>query len=197
MNEVIASISMSLDGFITAPDDTKEHGLGVGGEVLHHWLGDGEIDPREVDVLDELFAETGAIVMGRHSYEVAEEVWGSEPPFQVPAFVLTHRPQEPIVRGRTTFHFVHETIEQVLDRAAAAAGGKDVALHGATCAQQALRAGRLDILQIHLVPVLLGGGKRLLENFGDGQVPLEITRVIEAPDVTHLRYRVGKRALGG
>src|SRR4051794_8158741 len=95
MGKVVATISISLDGFITGPNDDKGNGLGDGGMVLHDWLGRGERDPRTVDVLDEAFNGMGAMIMGRHSFEVASEAWGEEPPFRVPVFVMTHHPREP------------------------------------------------------------------------------------------------------
>jgi dihydrofolate reductase len=119
--------------------------------------------------------------------------WGEEPPYHGPVFVLTHHARGPLTKGETTFTFVTDGIESALEQAMAAAGGKDVALGGgANVAQQYLAAGLLDELQIHLVPVLLGGGVRLFEDLGPGHRELECTRVIESPAVTHLRYRVVK-----
>lgn len=192
MGRVTADMSMSLDGFITAPRDTRDQPLGEGGEVLHRWifkdLGGGSV--RDVPAIADAFAAMGAMVMGRHSFEVAEDAWGSDPPFRVPVFVLTHHPRDTQVRGETSFIFSASGFEATLERAKEAAGGSDVALHGATPVQQALRAGLLDELQIHLVPVLLGGGRRLFENHVDGQVQLETIRVADDPGVTHVRYRV-------
>jgi dihydrofolate reductase len=124
----------------------------------------------------------------------ADGWWGDEPPFHMPVFVLTHHARETAtMQGGTTFSFVTDGIEAALEQARAAAGDKDVAVAGgASVAQQYLRAGLLDELQIHVVPVLLGDGVRLFDHLGTGQVELEATRVIESHAVTHLRYRVVK-----
>ncbi len=124
---------------------------------------------------------------------------GDNPPFHMPVFVLTHRPKDTLTKeGGTTFTFVTGGIESALSRAKAAAGEKDVSLAGgANLIQQYLSAGLLDEIQIHLVPVLLGGGVRLFDHPGTGQIELERTRVIESPGVTHLRFRVGKSRSGG
>jgi dihydrofolate reductase len=124
----------------------------------------------------------------------ADGWWGDDPPFRHPVFVLTHHPREPVAKqGGTTFTFVTDGIESALEQARAAAGGKDVAIGGgANVAQQYLRAGLLDEFQIHLVPILLRDGVRLLEDLGSGEIELEKTRAIDAPGVTHLSYRVVK-----
>ena len=189
MNVVYTSISMSLDGYIVAPDDGRGQSLGDGGDVLHDWM--GTRDRRDVDVLTELFDRLGALIVGRRGFEISFDDWGPEPPFRCPVFVLTRRGQAPITRGETTYTFVTEGFDKAIDLAKRAAGDKDVGLHGGTPIQQALAAGVLDELQIHLVPVLLGAGRRLFENAGAEQIPLEQVRVIEAPDVTHLKFRVG------
>lgn len=194
MTRVTASISVSLDGYITGPDPGPGQGLGVGGDVLHHWFSDAAAPDRaEITkdaVLAEQFDAMGAMITGRDGYEHAEEAWGNEPPFAVPVFVLTHWERPDDVRVGTTFHFVVEGFAAALRRAREAAGEKNVSLHGASPIQQALRAGVLDELQIHMVPVLLGAGRRLLEDTGDTQVRLEPIRVVPAPAVTHLKYRV-------
>jgi dihydrofolate reductase len=119
--------------------------------------------------------------------------WGDEPTFHKPVFVLTHHAREPLTKGETTFTFVTDGIESALEQARAAAGDKDVALGGgANVAQQYLKAGLLDELQIHLAPVLSGGGVRLFDALDSDQIELECTRVIDSPAVTHLRYRVVK-----
>jgi dihydrofolate reductase len=198
MPKVTCEISMSLDGFIAGPNDKPGNGLGDGGERLHEWvtaleswrerhnLSGGEAG-RDSELLEESFKNAGAVLVGRRMFDNAEE-WGDDPPFRVPVFVVTHRPREKLVKeGATTFTFV-DGVEQALDQARAAAGAKDVSVGGgATVIQQLMKAGLLDELQIHLVPVFLGGGRPL---FGDmGQMELECTRVIESPAVTHLRYR--------
>ena len=120
--------------------------------------------------------------------------WGDEPPFHMPVFVLTHEAREPEAKeGGTTFTFVNDGIESALEQARAAAGDKNVSVGGgANTIQQFLRVGLLDELQIHITPLLLGGGVRLFDDLGPEHIELETTRVIESPAVTHLRYRVLK-----
>jgi dihydrofolate reductase len=133
----------------------------------------------------------GAIVVGRRMYDNAEG-WGDDPPFRVPVFVLTHAPADPITKGDTTFTFVGGEVEGVLERAREAADGKDVAIGGgANTVDQFLEAGLVDELQVHVVPVLLGGGVRLFDRLGPG-IELERTRVVDSPGVTHLKFRVVK-----
>ena len=203
MGKVISDMSMSLDGFIVGPNDGPENGLGDGGEALHDWIWGGTTDRSAAspltsakdsnrEVMDEWVEGLGAVIMGRWSFDIAEAAWGDNPPFHVPVFVLTHKPKERLVKdGGTTFTFVTDGIESALSQAQVAAGDKNVHLHGASSAQQLLKAGLLDEIQIHLVPVLLGGGKRLLDSIGK-HIELEKTRVIDSPGVTHLRFRVIK-----
>ena len=215
MTKVTFDISVSLDGFVAGPNATLEQPLGEGGERLHEWvvrlaswreahgLSGGEQN-RDSDVLAESVASTGAVVMGRRMFSGGEGPWsddpnadgwwGDTPPFGVPVFVVTHHPRETVVKqGGTTFAFVTDGVEAALERARAAAGEGNVAVAGgASVAQQLLRAGLVDEMQLHLVPILLGDGMRLLEGLDDG-VELEIERVVESPAVTHLRYRVSSR----
>jgi dihydrofolate reductase len=117
---------------------------------------------------------------------------GRQPALPLPVFILTHYPRDPVeMEGGTTFHFVTDGIESALEQAREAAGGKDVMLWGGgNIAQQYLAAGLLDELELHVVPVLLGDGVRLFDNLGDAEVQLEQVRAVEAPGVTHLKYRV-------
>lgn len=201
--QVFADISVSLDGFIAGPRAGVGNPLGDGGDRLHEWLyglagwraphglEDGVHGP-DSDLLTETFARTGAHVMGRRMFDEAEEPWGDEPPFHGPVFVLTHEHRDPLVKeGGTAFHFVTDGVEEALRQAADAALGKDVAVAGgADVIRQFLDAELLDELQLHLVPVLFGGGTRL---FDDAATPLprelEIGGVIASPHVTHLRLR--------
>jgi dihydrofolate reductase len=202
VGKVAIDISLSLDGFIAGPNDGSTQGLGEGGEQLHEWvfglkswrerhgLEGGETGP-DSDILEEAFADAGAIVMGRRMFDLAEAPWGDEPPFYNPVFVVTHRPRETLAKKRTTFTFVTDGVESAVEQARAAGGDKDVLIAGgAQIAQQCLHAGLVDELQLHVVPVLLGGGKRLLDDVGRGE--LELDRVVGSPRVTHLRYRVVK-----
>jgi dihydrofolate reductase len=191
MSKVIAGISMSLDGFVTGPNVTREQQLGDGGEVLHQWL--HQPDERDAELLDEMGGGLGALLMGRRSYDLAEGDggWGDGGPGgQAPCFVLTHQPPDPAtVRAPSVFTFVTDGIHSAVAMAKSVAGGKVVAVHGASAAQQCLAAGLLDEIQIHLAPVLLGSGTRLFENV-DGQFSLERNHLIESSNATHLRYRV-------
>jgi dihydrofolate reductase len=202
--KVTADISMSLDGFIAGPNDGPGLGLGTGGERLHEWIIGlaswrerhglaGGATNRDAEILEDAFANVGAIVLGKRMYDNADG-WGENPPFHVPVFVLTHDSRETLVKeGGTTFTFVTDGVESALKQARAAAGDKDISVAGgANTIQQFLRAGLLDEIQIHLVPILLDGGVRLFDHISAGEVELEQTRVIESPAVTHLRYRVVK-----
>jgi dihydrofolate reductase len=198
---VFVEITTSLDGFIAGPNDSPEQGLGEGGERLHEWvyglaswrephgLEGGEVN-RDSEILGEAVERTGAVVLGKRMFENARE-WGDEPPFHVPVFVLTHEAREPLAKTGTTFTFVTDGIESALGQAKEAAGGKDVSVAGgANTIQQFLSAGLVDELQIHIAPLLLGGGIRLFENLGAEQIEVEGTRVVESPAVTHLKFRV-------
>lgn len=211
MTEVTSQISISLDGYVAAPGQSRQDPLGRGGLRLHEWLfateswreqhgqSDGE---RNVDaeVVDEMTRNVGAHVMGRRMFGGGEGSWdldwtgwwGDDPPFRVPVFVLTHHPRESLVmRGGTEFHFVTEGVEAALKRARAVAGERDVAVWGgASAVRQHLAAGLLDTLWVHLVPIVLGGGTPLFDGAVD--VPLEPEKVVATPTVTHIRYRVAR-----
>ena len=202
MTRTFADISMSLDGFVTGPNDSPELGLGEGGESLHEWILDlkswrephgldGGREGPDDDVMKERFERAGAFVMGRRMFDHAEEPWGDEPPFHGPVFVVTHRARDPLPKeGGTTFTFVTEGYEKAMELAREAAGEKDVSIAGgASVIQQGMRTGLLDELQIHVTPILLGGGVRLLDGDLAG-VELSKTRVIDSPAVTHLKFEV-------
>jgi dihydrofolate reductase len=184
-------MSMSVDGFIAGPDDSREHGLGVGGEQLHGWLADGGVDPasyRPSDdaggaVFDEMLA-TEAVVTGRRTFEFAGG-WAGDHHDGVPIFVLTRA--APPERPPGSARYVTDIASGVAE-AKAAAGDRDVLLHGAATAQECLRAGLLDALQLTVVPVLLGRGRRLFADLP--HVELELVRAVDGPAVQHLRYRV-------
>jgi dihydrofolate reductase len=155
-----------------------------------HGLPGGE-SGKDADVLDEAFKNAGAVLMGRRMFDEGEGPWGEEPPFHMPVFVLTHSGRETMIKqGGTTFAFVTDGIESGLKQARAAAGDKDVSVAGgANTIQQLLKAGLLDELQIHIVPVLLGDGVRLFDRMGTTHIEMEKSRVIDSPGVTHLRFR--------
>jgi dihydrofolate reductase len=201
MSKVAASISVSLDGFVAGANDGPELPMGVDGERLHEWVfglanwrerhglegGENNVD---AEVLEEGLRNLGAVVVGRRMFDNAGG-WGDEPPFRVPVFVLTHEARNELVKGETTFTFVNEGIESAVGRARAAAGQKDVSIGGgASTIRQSIAAGLLDELQLHLVPILLGGGVRLFDDALTTE--LERTRVIDSPAVTHLRFRVAR-----
>jgi dihydrofolate reductase len=207
---VFADLSVSLEGFVAGPDPSLKDPLGIGGEQLHEWAlaagawreahgmegGEGGVDS---DVIGETIARTGAGIMGRKMFSGgagpweddlrARGWWGDEPPFHNTVFVLTSHAREPLeMQGGTTFVFVTEGFEAALAQAREAAGQKDVQIHGGGSAvQQALAAGALEELQIHVAPVLLGAGTPLL---GGAAGRLERVRVLESPSgVVHIRYR--------
>lgn len=204
MGKVVVDITTSLDGFIAGPNDGPELPLGAGGERLHQWVYDlaswrephglaGGKTNENSEIMEEGLSRTGAIVVGKRMFDNAGG-WGETPPFGKPVFVLTHEAREPEAKdGGTTFTFVADGVESALEQARAAAGDKDVAVGGgANTVQQFLAAGLLDEIQVHVAPVLLGDGVRLFEHVGTDQIELEATRVIDSPDVTHLRFRVVK-----
>lgn len=187
---------MSLDGFIAGPNDDMVR--------LHDWIFSGGVDraggtsrssaadPKDAEVIDEMFRTTGSVIMGRRTYDIGEPFWGSNPPFRVPCYVLTHRQSEMLIRGETTFTFVTEGVESALKQARVAARHRNVSLMGAKVAQQFMKAELLDEIQLSLVPVLLRDGIRLFENMGTKRVELERERVVESSGVTHIKLRVVK-----
>jgi dihydrofolate reductase len=190
MGKVIINITMSLDGFVTGPNDGPGNGLGDGGRILHEWVFEGRTEADNQLLVDEPGQSLGACILGRRTFDIAEKAWGDNPPFGANVFVLTHRPNEPLTRGATTFYFITDGMERALKQAQDAAGDKDVALMGANVSQQYLKAGLVDEMEIHVANVLMGAGRPLFADIGDQPIKLERLRVIATPAVTHLRYRV-------
>jgi dihydrofolate reductase len=211
MGKVVLDISVSLDGYVAGPRPTLEEPLGENGERLHEWilglrswreshgLEGGETNA-DSELVAEAVARQGAVVMGRKMFSggggpweddpKANGWWGDEPPFRKPVFVLTHHEREPLRLGATTFTFVTDGVASAVGQARSAAGDKDVLVAGgAEAAEQVLGEGLLDELQLHVVPVFLGGGTRLFESVPAG-IELERARVVDSPAVTHLVYRV-------
>jgi len=196
VGNVVLDMSMSLDGFIAGPDAGPDHGLGVDGHRLHAWLAEGDgIDPlsyRPDDasavVFDEMMA-TGAVLVGRRTFDIAGH-WDGDHHDGVPIFVPTHHPPADPPTGAATITYVTDGIASAASQAKAAAGDRNVMFHGAETAQDALRAGVLDEMELHVMPVLLGRGRRLFDHLGADHIELELTRSIDAPGVTHLHYRV-------
>lgn len=198
MAKVIADQSMSLDGFSAGPNVAVGNGMGDGGDRLHEWMGweDGGPEARagmgeELTSFD-LLKRSGAVVVGRRMFDVGEEPWGDDPPFHQPVFVVTHHPHAPIVKeGGTTYMFVTDGVAAAVAQAKEAAGGNDVALFGgADIIRQCAEAGLIDELRLHLAHVLLGDGTRLFDRMDPERVTLERTRVVDAPGVTHLTFRL-------
>jgi len=206
-------LAVSLDGYVAGPDQSEENPLGVGGMDLHQWLFEleawrkeegqegGEVNASSL-VVEEIQSNVGAYVMGRNMFgggpgPWSEDTpwkgwWGDDPPYHTPVFVLTHHPRVPLqMEGGTTFLFVTDGIESALEQAKQAAAGMDVVLGGgADVVQQYLAAGLVDDFELHIVPILLGAGERLFDDLGGGDLKLQQLRAIEAPGVTHIRYRV-------
>ncbi|MDV8148714.1 dihydrofolate reductase family protein [Arthrobacter sp. B10-11] len=196
MSRVTCDLTISLDGFLAGPNQSLAEPLGEGGELLHRW----QFEEAESNAAArEGILAAGAFIMGRNMFAGpgpgawAEEWrgwWGAEPPYHAPVFVLTHHPRDPLVmEGGTTFNFVADGIESALAQARKAAGSKDIAIAGgAQTARQYLSAGLIDELRLHIAPMVLGAGERLLD--GVANLKLEPTEVSGTSLVTHIRYRV-------
>jgi dihydrofolate reductase len=212
VSKVRAHISVSLDGYVAGPNQSEENPLGEGGEGLHEWViqlrawrephgMEGGEENVSSQVVEDEKANVGAEIMGRGMFGPPDGGpwgddpwrgwWGEDPPFHMPVFVLTHHEREPLTLSDTTFTFVTDGIEAALGQAREAAGGKDVFIGGgADTINQYLAKGLVDEIELHVVPLFLGGGERLFENVG--ALELEQLRAVEAPGVAHLTYRVVK-----
>jgi dihydrofolate reductase len=184
-------MSMSVDGYIAGPDDKPGNPGGDGFMRLHDWFvtSRGELSRPAGpagDLIDEINA-TGAVLAGRRTVEQAGHWQGNH--HGVPIFVPSHRPPDPSVASYPSVTYVLDGIESAMAQAKAAAGDRNVLVHGAYTARTALEAGVLDELQIHQIPVLFGAGRRLFDIL-PSRIELEIVRVIDTPDATHIRYRV-------
>jgi dihydrofolate reductase len=198
MGAVIVDLTVSLDGFIAGPDDGPALPLGRNGERLFTWMTAGpeanRVEARlappnaSTVVVDEWLTDTGAIISGRRTFDIANG-WKDGHPIDVPIFVVTH---DAPTQGEWSpqVQFVTDGVDRALELARDAAGDLLVSISGASVAQQLLRAGKLDEIQVSVVPLLLGGGVRLFDHLGTDPIALEQTRVIESDGVTHLRYRV-------
>jgi dihydrofolate reductase len=193
MGKLVLYMSMSLDGFIAGPGDTKDNPFGTNGHRLHEWLGDGEGaggfrpgDEPGRTVFDEMLS-TGAVITGRRTGDFVD-YWGGEHHDGVPIFVPTHHAPTGTLPGNV--RFVTDGIEACVEQAKAAAGDRDVMLHGAYTARACLQARVLDLLEIQLVPVLFGQGRRLFDGLGPDHIELRLVRTLESPSALHLRYEV-------
>lgn len=216
MTKVTAQLSVSLDGCYAGPrhtgdGDWMDSAESAGFFRVTRWVTNamawrerqgfagGEQDA-DSDIVAESFGAAGAYVMGRRMADGGEIPWGEEPPFRAPVFVVTHRPRRTLVRGGgTSFTYVTDGVASAVEQARAAAGGRDVAVAGGgSLVRQVLRAGLLDELELHIVPVALGTGLRLLDadlDLGEREaIELTPTRVVATPEVTHIRYAVRGRA---
>ena len=195
MGTVGTGFSMSLDGFIAGPGDDVQH------VFKWYFSGDTEVkfpggmvvkvSPASAEHLRDVFRTTGALVTGRRQFDNTQG-WGGRHPLDVPVFVVTHTVPEGWDKAGSPFTFVSDGVESAVEQAQAVAGDKNVAIDGANIVQQCIKAGLVDEIGIDLVPVLLGQGVRYFDHLGTEPIELERTRVIEAPGVTHLRFRVVK-----
>ncbi|MFE4492385.1 dihydrofolate reductase family protein [Streptomyces niveus] len=200
MNLVTCRASISLDGFTAAPNQSLENPFGEGGMCLPQWQFETEQEGRSADaeILRQAGEDVGAYIMGRRMFGPGTGEWdqdwtgwwGPNPPYHAPVFVLSHHPREPLtMEGGTTFTFVTDGIESALEQARKAAGNQKVVIAGgANAVRQYLAARLIDELLLHIVPVTLGAGERLLE--GVGGLKLDPVEVIASPTVTHVRYRL-------
>ncbi len=203
MGKVTFNMTMSLDGFVAGPNDGPENGLGDGGDRLFKWYFSGEVEipisdgtpvlrvsPQSAEILKEAMGTYGAGVWGRRTFDIAR-AWGGHPPGS-PCFIVTHiAPQEWVKEG-SPFTFVTDGVASAIRQAKKAAGEKDVVVCTASILQQCLKAGLMDEIHIDVVPLLLGRGVRLFDHLGTEPIELESIRVVAAPGVTHLGFRVVK-----
>jgi len=212
MSKLRCHISISADGFVAGPNQSVENPLGEGGERLHEWafslaawraphdMPGGEVN-ESTSIVEETLENIGAGVMGRNMFGPVsggdwgdgqwKGWWGDDPPYHNDVFILTHHPREPVeMAGGTTFHFVTDGIEAALDRAREAAGDRDVSIGGgASTVRQYLRAGLVDEMRLHVVPVLLGAGEPLLAGIGDALAAFECVELVSSPAAAHFTYR--------
>jgi dihydrofolate reductase len=203
MGKVVFNMTVSLDGFVAGPNDGPKNGLGDGGDALFNWYfsGDTEIpisdgnmvlkvSPQSAELINAAFQTYGAGVWGRRTFDIAG-AWGGHPPGS-PAFIVTHHvPQEWVYEG-SPFTFVTDGVESAIRQARQAAGDKDVVICTASILQQCLNAGLMDEIHIDVAPLLLGNGVRLFDHLNIKPTELECIRVVEAPGITHLGFRVLK-----
>jgi len=194
MGKITAFLSMSLDGFIAGPkDDNRPDRELEALDKLSDWMFRGKTGSEAVEFQEQLFKSIGAVVMGRRIFDLGVGPWGDNPVYHAPVFVLTHKPEEIMVKqGGTTFTFVTDGAKSALNQAKAAAGNKDIrVIGGANVVQQFINEKWLDEIEIHLIPILLGEGIRLFDHI-DKPIELERIQVTESSDVTHLKFRILK-----
>jgi dihydrofolate reductase len=195
----VHNLAMSTDGYVAGRHQSRDTPLGVGGEALHTWMFEDDIDPIDADFRERGVQNIGATIMGRNMFgpirgEWPDDAWrgwwGDDPPFHHPVFVLTHYAHQPIaMNGGTTFHFTADPIDVVLQRAFDAANGADVRLGGgAATVQEFLRAGLVDDLHVPIVPLLLRDGERLFDHLGGGPDGLTCVEFVSSPRIAHVRF---------
>jgi dihydrofolate reductase len=201
MGKVVIDKSMSLDGYITGPNPGPEQGLGEGGERIFAWMmadpasgtTEGQLGDSWEEMFDQAFTSTGAVIMGKRMFEIIDSPNGWVAPdgtaFPWPVFVLTHEEREPETKGITRFTFVNDGPESALVQARAAADDKNIGVAGANTAQQFIRAGLIDEIVIHLVPVFLGGGVRLFDHLDVSPRDLEFAGARQLAGAAHLSFR--------
>jgi dihydrofolate reductase len=205
MNKVVFNMTVSLDGYVAGPNDNPENGLGDCGEVLFNWYFNGDtevymsegvpplkVSKQSAEILKDGISTIGAGIWGRRTFDIAH-AWGGHPPGS-PAFIVTHNvPQEWVYEG-SPFTFITDGVESAIRQAKEAAGDKNVVVCTASILQQCLNAGLVDEIHLDVAPLLLGRGVRLFDHLNIKPAELERIRVVEAPGVTHLGYRVMKEA---
>lgn len=183
---------MSLDGYVAGPGVSMDHAMGVGGDRLHKWMFHVGPESRiDMGMARELLAKVGAVVLGKRTFDVGLQHW-NDTPYPVPSFVVTHEKRDRLEMKSAAFTFVNDGLHSALQQAQAAAAGKIVMVMGANVAQQMLKDRLVDEIHIQLVPVLLGSGIRLFENFGDAPLELTCERAVNSPHITHLKYKLAK-----
>jgi dihydrofolate reductase len=205
MNKIIFDIAISLDGYMAGDNRSPQNPLGDGGLTLHNWMftqkaflkmhgKDGGEDGADNKLVEDILARTGSYIMGKRMFEEGEANW-PEDLFKADVYVLTHEKRKPWVqKGTTTFYFVNDGIETALEKAKRSANGKDVRLQGgANIIQQFLNARLVDEFCIHISPVILGSGIRLLDNIKKDTFDIKISEIIPSPLTTHLKYKLTKK----
>ncbi|WP_377558912.1 dihydrofolate reductase family protein [Ornithinibacillus salinisoli] len=197
---MILDISMSLDGFIAGSNDNQKQPLGDGGQTIQSWLFSGDQPSRYNEffklsstnrkVFDDPIPKTGAMIVGRKTFDIVNGWGGSHPIRDVPIFVVTHKAPETYLENNTSFTFVTDGIESAIQQAKEAANGKNVSIGTASIAQQCIRAKLIDEMHLHVSPTLLGNGIRLFDQIGTEHIKLESEKVVDGSDVIHLKYRL-------
>lgn len=192
LGKVVITFSMSLDGFIAGPDVSMDNAMGVGGDRLHKWMfQSGPESNIDLRMAKEISAKVGAVILGKRTFDVGLQHW-NDTPYPVPSFVLTHETRDKAEMKSAAFTFVSDGIGSAVRQAKSAADGKDIIVMGANVAQQLMKQGFADEIHIQLVSVLLGNGIRLFEHLGTAPIELTIGRVVNSPNIIHLKFEIAK-----